>query len=110
MGVVLGNLAYLIGMDLILVLREGPAIFEMVEAKMFTSYLPSTTCRYPSPRLPNDVLFLLDFLQRLQALLALGMEDQDALFHYFALLALTSVAALCDQRLFLLSDLLDDFL
>jgi len=29
MGVVLGNLAYLIGIDLILVLREGPAIFEL---------------------------------------------------------------------------------
>ena len=29
MGAVLGNLAYLIGIDLILVLREGPAIFEM---------------------------------------------------------------------------------
>ena len=30
MGVVLGNLAYLIGFDLILVLREGTAIFELV--------------------------------------------------------------------------------
>jgi len=31
------------------------------------------------------VLFLFDFLQRFHTLLALGMEDQDALFHHFAL-------------------------
>ena len=30
MGVVLGNLAYFIGIDLIMVLREGPAIFDLV--------------------------------------------------------------------------------
>ncbi|MDH3872069.1 MAG: hypothetical protein OEU44_07640, partial [Gammaproteobacteria bacterium] len=29
MGVLLGNLAYFIGIDLIMVLREGPAIFEL---------------------------------------------------------------------------------
>ena len=55
-------------------------------------------------------LFLIDFLQCLQPLLALGMEDQNALFHYFALLALAGVAALNDQRLFLLPDLSDDCL
>lgn len=34
MGIVLGNLAYFFGVDLILVLREGPAIFDMIEATL----------------------------------------------------------------------------
>ena len=34
MGVVLGNLAYLFGFELILVLREGPAIFELEQQVM----------------------------------------------------------------------------
>ena len=31
MGILLGNLAYCLQLDLIMVLREGPAIFDMVE-------------------------------------------------------------------------------
>ena len=31
MGILLGNVAYLLGIDLILILREGPAVFDMIE-------------------------------------------------------------------------------
>ena len=39
-------------------------------------------------------LFLIDFLKRLQALLALGMEDHATLFQCFALLTLTGLLIL----------------
>lgn len=38
MGMLLGNLAYFYGFDLILVLREGPAIFSMVELTFNSGY------------------------------------------------------------------------
>ena len=31
MGIIIGNVGYLVGNELILVLREGPAVFDMVE-------------------------------------------------------------------------------
>ena len=67
-------------------------------------------CTHGNNWLIIAALFLLDFLQCLHTLLALSMENQDALFHHFALLALAGVAALGDQRLFLLFDLPYNFL
>ena len=44
MGVLLGNLAYYFHLDLIIVLREGPAIFDIVELAFGSSYsLPEAT-------------------------------------------------------------------
>jgi Kef-type K+ transport system membrane component KefB len=44
MGVLLGNLAYFFHFDLLIVLREGPAIFEIVELAFGSSYsLPEAT-------------------------------------------------------------------
>lgn len=46
MGVLLGNLAYYFHLDLIIVLREGPAIFDIVELAFGNSYsLPEATAQ-----------------------------------------------------------------
>jgi hypothetical protein len=53
---------------------------------------------------------LVDFLQCLLTFLALGIENSNAFFQHFSLLALLCIAALNNQFLFLLPYLADDFL
>jgi len=55
-------------------------------------------------------IFSLSKCHFLLTLLALGMEFRDALSQHFAFLVFVGRAVLLDQRLFLVPDLLDDFL
>ena len=59
MGVLLGNMAYFVGFDLILVLREGPAIFELAKLAIAGEPLEQVAYSTLGPETAEQVLRIL---------------------------------------------------